>query len=478
MNKIYLKSGVSLILIFVLVEFALAQLDRSVEPQHGPSFKMSIPKIERTTLENGLRIVVVEHRELPVVQMQLVIRSGSDAVIAGKAGVANLTAEMLDEGTKTRTSLQIADELDFIGASVATFANYDASIGSMLTLKEHLSPAMTIFSELILNPDFPENEFERLRSELLTDLLAQKVRPDLIASNIFNAKVFGTQHPYSQSMDGSDETVKNITLNDLKEFYNNYYAPNNASIIIVGDINLKDAVKVVKQFFGSWKKKNIPPLKLFNPKISTENIIYLINKNDAPQSQIRIGNIGIERSSPDFYAVNILNQIIGASNGRLFLNLRETKGYTYGAYANYAMRKSAGPFVAYSGVKTDVTDSALIEFLKEFNRIRDEIVTDTEFELYKTAVIQRLPRVLETPAQIAGQLMSLELFNLPDDFFSTLVEKYKAITPKDIQRVANKYLHPNNLTIVVVGDEKNIKEKIEKLKIGKIILCDENGKEL
>lgn len=478
MNKIYLKSVVSFILIFVLVGFALAQLDRSIEPQHGPSFKMSIPKIERATLENGLRIVVVEHRELPVVQMQLVIRSGADAVIAGKAGVANLTADMLDEGTKTRTALQIADELDFIGASAATAANYDASIGNLLTLKEHLHSAMTIFSDIILNPNFPENEFERLKSELLTDLLAQKVRPDIIASNIFNAKVFGTRHPYSQSIDGSEETVKNISLNDLKEFYNNYYAPNNASIIIVGDINLTEAVKVVKQFFGSWKKKDIPPLVLFNPQISTENIIYLINKNDAPQSQIRIGNIGIERSSPDFYAVNILNQIIGASNGRLFLNLRETKGYTYGAYANYAMRKSAGPFVAYAGVKTDVTDSALIEFLKEFNRIRNEIVTNAEFELYKTAVIQRLPRVLETPAQIASQLMALELFNLSDDFFSTLVEKYQAITPVDIQRAAQKYLHPQNLTVVVVGDEKNIKEKIEKLKIGKIILCDENGKQL
>ncbi|MDP2207471.1 MAG: pitrilysin family protein [Bacteroidota bacterium] len=478
MNKIYLKSVVSFILIFVLVGFAVAQLDRSVEPQPGPSFKMSIPKIERATLDNGLRIVIVEHRELPVVQVQFVLRSGADADISEKAGVASLTADMLDEGTKTRTALQIADELDFIGASAATSANYDASIGSLLTLKEHLSKAMEIFSDIILNPNFPENEFERLKSELLTDLLAQKVRPDIIAGNIFNAKVFGSQNPYSQSIDGSEETVKDISLNDIKDFYGKYYAPNNASVIIVGDITKSEAVAVVKQFFGHWKKKEISPLKLFNPQISTENKIYLINKDNAPQSQIRIGNIGIERRSPDFYAVNILNQILGASNGRLFLNLREAKGYTYGAYANFAMRKSAGPFVAYAGVKTEVTDSALVEFFKEINRIRDEIVSDTEFELYKTAVIQRLPRIFETPAQIAGQLMALELFNLPDDFFSTLVEKYKAITPIDIQRAAQKYLHPKNLTVVIVGDVKSIKEKIEKLGFGKIILCDETGKEL
>lgn len=478
MKKIYLKSSVSFMLLFVLFGLAFAQLDRSVEPQPGPSFKISIPKIERATLENGLRIVVVEHRELPVIQFQLVLRSGADANISEKAGVANLTADMLDEGTKTRTALQIADELDFLGASVATAANYDASIGSLLTLKEHLYSAMSIFSDIILNPNFPENEFERLKSDLLTDLLAQKVRPDIIANNVFNTKVFGSQHPYSQSIDGSDESVKNISLNDIKDFYNKYYASNNASIIIVGDINKTEAVDVVKKFFGNWKKKEIPRPKFYNPKKATENMIYLINKNDAPQSQIRIGNIGIERSSPDFYAVNILNQILGASNGRLFLNLREEKGYTYGAYANFAMRKSAGPFVAYAGVKTEVTDSALTEFTKEFNRLRDELVPQAEFDMYKTAVIQRLPRVLETPSQIANQLMALELFNLPDDFFSTLVEKYKAITPKDIQRVAKKYLHPQNLTVVVVGDEKNIKEKIEKLKMGKIILCDENGKEL
>lgn len=478
MDKIYLKSIVYFINIIFVIGFASAQLDRSIEPKPGPTFNMSLPKIERATLDNGLRILVVEHRELPVVQVQLLIRSGADADIAEKAGVASLTADMLDEGTKTRTSLQIADQLDFIGASAATYANYDASIGSLLTLKEHLSNAMDIFSDVILNPTFPEKEFERLKSELLTDLLAQKVRPDVIAGNIFNSKLFGAQHPYSQSVDGSDESVKNISLNDLKEFYNNYYAPNNASLIIVGDISKTEAVAVVKQFFGNWKKKNIPPLKLFNPQISTENRIYLVNKDNAPQSQIRLGNIGIERRSPDFYAVNILNQIIGATNGRLFLNLREAKGYTYGAYANFSMRKSAGPFTAYSGVKTEVTDSALIEFFKEINRIRDELVPDAEFELYKTAVIQRLPRIFETPAQIAGQLMALELFNLPDDFFSTLVEKYKAITPADIQRVAKKYLHPTNLTVVVVGDVKNIKEKIEKLGFGKIILCDETGKEL
>ncbi|MDI6803021.1 MAG: pitrilysin family protein [Bacteroidota bacterium] len=478
MNKIYLKSVVCFLLIFIFIGSTSAQLDRSVEPQSGPSFKMSIPKIERVTLDNGLRILVVEHRELPVVQIQLVVRSGADADIPEKAGVASLTADMIDEGTKTKTSLQIADELDFIGASAATSANYDASIGSLLTLKEHLSKAMTIFSDIILNPNFSENEFDRLKSELLTDLLSQKVRPDIIASNIFNAKVFGSQHPYSQSVDGSEETVKDINLNDLKEYYNKFYAPNNASVIIVGDITKTEAVAVVKQFFGNWKKKKIPPPKLFNPPISTENKIYLVNKDKAPQSQIRIGNIGIERRSPDFYAVNILNQILGASNGRLFLNLREAKGYTYGAYANFAMRKSAGPFVAYAGVKTEVTDSALIEFLKEINRIRDELVTDSEFELYKTAVIQRLPRIFETPAQIAGQLMALELFNLPDDFFSTLVENYKAITPIDIQSAAQKYLHPQNLTVVVVGDEKNIREKIEKLGFGKIILCDETGNEL
>lgn len=454
------------------------QLDRSIEPKVGPAFKMALPKIERGVLENGFRIIVVEHKELPVIQMQMVIRTGADADVFEKAGVASLTSEMLDEGTTSRNALQIADDLDFIGASVTTSTNYDGSYVGLLTLKEHLKTSFEIFSDVILNPVFPDSDFDRIKDELLTDLIAQKVRAEIVASNVFNLKLFGEQHPYSQNIDGSEETVNRITVQNIKDYYNQFFVPNNASLIVVGDITMEEVMQLAKKHLGNRQRKLIKIPVLPEVEKSQETKIYIVNKEGAPQSQIRVGNIGIRRSSPDFYAVNILNQIIGASNGRLFLNLRETHAYTYGAYANFSMRKAEGPFLAYAGVKTDVTDSSLIEFLKEINRIRDELVPEDEFEMYKTAVIQRLPRVFETPAQITSQLLALELFNLPDDFFSTLMDNYQKVTREDIQRVAQKYMTPNNLTIVIVGDEKVIKDKINKLNLGNIILCDEKGKEL
>jgi predicted Zn-dependent peptidase len=458
--------------------FVNQNIDRSQEPKPGKLFSMELPKIERAKLKNGLNILIVEHRELPVVQLQLVIKTGAEGDPKGKAGLANLTADMLDEGTKKRSALQIADDLDFIGARVSTSANFDGSLGSLLTLKEHLSSAMDIFSDIILNSKFPQSEFDRLKSELLTDLLAQKVRPDIIATNIFNQKLFGSEHPYSQNLDGNEESVSNINIEDVKIFYDTYYSPNNASLIVVGDITKNEAIKMAEKYFGKWKKKDVVLPIVKKPEGESEPRIYIVHKEDAPQSQIRVGNIGIERNNTDFYAVNILNQILGASNGRLFLNLREAKGYTYGAYAYFAMMRYPGPFLAYAGVKTDVTDSSIIEFMKEINRVRDELVPEDEFEMYKTAVIQRLPRVFETPAQIAGQLMAIELFNLPEDYFSTLIEKYKRITREDIRYVANKYLHPEIITIVVVGDKNAIKEKIERLGYGRVIICDEKGKEL
>ncbi len=464
--------------IFIFIGITYCQLDRSIEPIVGPAYKMALPKIERAELENGLRIIVVEHKELPVVQMQMVIRSGADADVFEKAGVASLTSEMLDEGTTTRNALQIADDLDFIGASVTTSANFDGSYVGLLTLKEHLKTSFEIFSDVILNPVFHDSDFIRIKDELLTDLIAQKVRAEVVASNVFNLKLFGEQHPYSQSIDGNEETVNRITVQNIKDYYDKFFVPNNASLIVVGDITMKEVIQLAKKHLGNWQRKLIKIPVLPEVEKSQETKIYIVNKEGAPQSQIRVGNIGIRRSSPDFYSVNILNQIIGASNGRLFLNLRETHAYTYGAYANFSMRKTEGPFLAYAGVKTDVTDSSLIEFLKEINRIRDELVPEDEFEMYKTAVIQRLPRVFETPAQIASQLLALELFNLPDDFFSTLMDNYQKVTRADIQRVAQKYLQPRNLTIVVVGDAKTITEKIEKLGYGKIYLCDEKGKEL
>lgn len=448
------------------------QLDRSKEPVPGLPPSLTLPTIERGSLTNGLQIMVVKHSELPVVQMQLVVRSGSDADPIGKAGLAQLTANMLDEGTATRTALDIADEIDFIGAQLSSSSSFDGSFVNLMTLKEHLGKAMEVFADVIVRPSFPQSDFDRLKKDMLTGLIQQKDRVEVIAGNVFYRRLFGQQHPYGYQTTGTDSTVQTLELDDLKKFYQTYYAPNNATLIIVGDIVKDEAIQLAEEYLGNWKSAEVPEKKLGANIAEGKTTFYVVHKSPAPQSQLRLGNIALERNSEDYYAASLLNQIIGASNGRLFLNLREAKGYTYGAYAQFVMRKAAGPFLAYAGVKTNVTDSSLIEFMKEINRVRDEPIPESEFNMYKRSVIQRIPRLFETPSQISSQVASLVLYGLPDNYYDSLVERYQALTAEDIQRVARKYLRPDALTIVVVGDKNLIMEGIQKLGFGKIVECD------
>jgi predicted Zn-dependent peptidase len=468
----------SFILILLLSRISTAQFDRTKQPAPGASPSLKLPAVQRATLSNGLGIMLVEHHELPVVYMQMVIKTGSSADPLGKAGVASMTSDMIDEGTQRRTSLQLADEIDFIGAEISSNANYDGSYVNLLTLKEHLDKAMELYADVLLHPSFPASEFDRLKKELLTGLLQQKDRPDAVATNVFNARLFGKNHPYGYQISGTDETATAMLLDDVYSFYKTYYVPNNATLVVVGDITKDELVNVGEKYFASWAKADLPMASLTKPENNGTTAIYLFDKPNAPQSQIRIGDIGLQRNSEDFYAINILNQLLGSSNGRLFLNLREAKGYTYGAYAQFSLRKVEGPFFAYAGVRTDVTDSSMMEFMKELHRVRDELASEAEFAMYKNAVIQRLPRVFETPQQIAGQIGSLALYDLPDNYFDSIVEKYNAVTREDIQRVAKKYIRPDNLVIAIVGDKTTIKEKLEKLNIGTVVMCDDKGNPL
>ena len=292
---------------------------------------------------------------------------------------------------------------------------------------------------------------------------------------MFNTILYGEQHPYGFQVAGVEATVKAIELDDIKNFYNSYYAPNNATLIVVGDVTKKEVVQFAEKYFRRWKKKKIPVVQTPPPNNIKETAIYLLDKPDAPQSEIRLGQLGTPRTTTDYFTLLVFQHILGSSSGRLFLNLREEKGYTYGAYANFAYRKNTGPFVASAAVKSEVTDSALIEFLFELNRMREETVADSEFQMYKTAVIQRLPRSFETAAQITDNLATLALFGFPDNYFNGYSKRITSVTQDDILAAGQKYIIPTQLVIVVVGDKAKIEEPLRKLNIGKIISCDTNG---
>lgn len=466
-------------LVVFCLSFAYGQLDRTKKPAPQPTPKLTLPAIQRATLPNGLTLMLVEHRELPVVHMQLVFSTGAANDPPGKAGVANLTAQMIREGTAKRTSLQIADDLEYIGAMLNVNSSHDATFASLLTLKEHLSGALDIYSDVLRNPSFPEKEWNRVKKTHLTGLLQQKDQPVAVANNIFASQVYGSSHPYGRPTEGTEVSVNAITLDDLKSFYRANYLPNNATLIIVGDVALKEIRPMLEDYFGDWKSGKFVPAEFPVPPAIDTTRIFLIDKPQAAQSEIRIGHTGVARNSPDYFALQVMNAILGGQfTSRINLNLRESKGYTYGARTMFAMRKEAGPFVAQAGVKSAVTDSSVMEFMKELRGICEADVTEKELELAKNSLVRGVPQGFETPAQISMQLANLVLYNLPDDYFDSVVQNYEKVTAGDVRRVSEKYLHPRSMDIVIVGDIGLIKPGLEKLGYGKVTVLDASGKQV
>lgn len=466
---------------FLLLSFALAygQVDRTKKPEPQPTPKLTLPTIHHGALTNGLKVMLVEHHELPIVQIQLVFQTGAANDPGGKAGVANLTAQMIREGTAKRSSLQIADDLEFIGANLNVNSTTDATFASLLTLKEQITAAFDVYSDILRNPAFPENEWNRVKKTHLTGLMQQKDQPVIVANNVFAGLVYGSDHPYGRPTEGTEASVNAIVLEDLKSFYRANYIPNNATLIVVGDITLNDAMPMIEKFFGDWKSATAVAPKFSTTPMIDSTRLYLVDKPQAAQSEIRIGHIGVARNTEDYFPLQVMNAILGGQfTSRINLNLRESKGYTYGARSGFAMRKEAGPFLAQAGVKSAVTDSSVIEFMKELRGICDADVTQKELDFAKNSLIRAIPQGFETPAHISGQLTNLALYNLPDDYFNTLVQNYEKVTITDVRRVSQKYLHPTSMNIVIVGDIALIKAGVEKLGFGKAMILDADGKKL
>jgi predicted Zn-dependent peptidase len=453
---------------------ALAQgVDRTRQPESGPEPQLVIPTPQKTTLSNGMALWLVEYHELPMVQMQMIIKSGAAEDPADKAGLASLTAAMLDEGTKTRDLFAIADELDFIGANLNTNASWDGSFATLTTLAKHLDKALEIFSDVILNPIFPAKEFDRLKEQRLTSLLQEKDQPTVMANKVYAQVLYGEAHPYGQPSDGSESSVKAITQEDVVAFYGNHYVPNNATLLVVGNITMKELQPKIAKALTNWKKKTVKRRSAPARDKFAGVKIFLVDKPEAAQSEIRVGNIGIARDNKDYFPAMVLNTILGGQfSSRLNLNLREAKGYTYGARSSFAARRLPGPFVAQAGVKTTVTDSSLIEFMKEIRKIYETPVSPEELAFAKSTLTRSLPRQLETPGQLISQMNEAVLYDLPDNFLNTIIPGINAVTLEEVQRVARAYLDPQNLAIVIVGDSAKIRDGLEKLGYGPLVIFD------
>ncbi len=452
-----------------LANISFAQVpDRSKPPELGPPPSMQLPAIQHLKLSNGIPIVLMEKHQVPLVEVELLIRAGVVNDPKDKSGLASMTAAMMEEGAGRRNALELADAIDFLGANISAFASWHTSGVSMFTPLSKLDDALSLFGDMCLRPTFPKEELERNRKERLTTLMQWHDEPRAIASVQLSNTLFGSDHPYGKSTIGNEKSIRALKVEDLKKFHQTYFSPGNASLIVVGDITPEVILPKLEAIFGKWEGGKVDQMTFPNAEQVTERKVYLIDKPGAPQSEIRIGRIGVDRMTDDYYALRVLNTILGGSfSSRLNQNLREQRGYTYGASSNFDFRLMPGPFLAGSAVQTTVTDSALFQFFSELNRIL-EPVSDDELNRAKNYLTLRYPESFQTIQQIAGQLSNIVIYNLPDDYFNNFTKNILAVTKEDVQRVAKKYIDPKKVAVIVVGDRKTIEKTIGNLKLGKL----------
>ena len=444
--------------------------DRSKPPAVGPAPALNLPAIQKRQLSNGVPVWIVELHEVPVAQVNLVVLSGTGDDPVGKFGIASLTAAMLAEGAGSRSSLELADAIEFLGADFGASSAVDSVALRLHVPVARLSEALPIMADVALRPTFPADELERLRQQRLTGLIQARDDPSSVAALAFSRVLFGPTHRYGTATMGMAATLQAFTVDDVRSFYLSTYRPDNAALIVVGDVTPDRVLPLLESSFGSWKAQGPAPTRTRLPDVSQPKTrrIYLIDKPGAPQSQIRIGWIGVARSTTDYFPLQVLNTILGGSfTSRLNMNLREKHGYSYGAASSFDMRATAGPFSAMAGVQTDKTKEALEEFFNELTGILKPIPPD-ELARAKNFVALRFPGGFETTADISRRLEDALTYKLADDYFSSYVQRIQAVTAEDVQRVAKQYLDPSRFAVVAVGDLKTIDAGVRSLKLGTV----------
>jgi zinc protease len=443
--------------------------DRSQPPATGPAPVLKLPAIQKRALSNGLPVWIVELHKVPVAQINLVVLGGSADDPTGKYGVASLTATMLEEGAGSRSSLEIADAIDFLGADLSAGSGIDSTGVRLHVPVARLAEALPIMADVALRPTFPKDELERLRQQRLTSLIQARDDASTIASLAFSKVLYGSAHRFGTATMGTADTIKTFTQDDLRAFYTSIFRPTNATLIVVGDVVPDKVLPLLESSFGGWKASGAAARRALPPTTEpATRTVYLVDKPNAPQSQIRIGWIGVPRATPDYFPIQVLNTILGgAFSSRLNLNLREKHGYTYGASSSFDMRVAAGPFLSAAGVQTDKTSESLAEFFNELNGILKPVPA-AELARAKNYVALRFPSGFETTSDISRRLEDALVYKLPDDYFSRYVQNIQAVTAADVQRVAQKYIAPDRFAVVVVGDKKTIEPGIHALNLGTI----------
>ncbi len=441
--------------------------DRSQRPPLGPNPSIKVPDFWKETYANGIKVIGTESNEIPIVALQLTINGGHkmDAYAPKKSGLASLTASMMNEATKNYSSEEIQEELRKIGSSISIFGGNSSTTMTISSLKKNLARTLEIAEEILKNPAFNQEDFDRLKNQQLEGIKASQKDPGSIANQVFNRLMYGDEHIYSVSSQGIEETVDNITLEDVKNFYENYYSPNVSELVVVGDVSKKE-VDPYLGFLKDWESKNTEIPELPEPKPVDKTKIYLVDKVGAPQSEIRIGYITdlTYDATGDYFKTYLMNfPLGGAFNSRINLNLREDKGWTYGARSYFSGSDDPGPFIASAGIKATATDSSVVEFMNEIKGYREGGITDAELAFMRSSIGQRDARNYETPRQKSNFLRRINHYDLDKKFVDEQNKIIQTITKEELNGLAQKYLADDKLYILVVGDGESNRPKLEKL---------------
>lgn len=448
----------------------------STPPRLVAPTPLKLPTMVERRLPNGLRLVIVEQRELPVVDAQLVINTGSIFDPGGKEGLATLAANMLDEGAGTRDALALAEEIGYLAIRLGTGASLEQSTVVLHSTRTTLDSAFALMGDVVRRPTFPEKEFTRLRSERLTALLQEQDRGPAMADRAFASIVYGESHPYGRSTSGVRESVESITRADVETFWRTWYRPNNSTLVLVGDITVAEAMTLATRTFGTWERAAVPATPPLRATRTAATAIHIVDKPKAAQSSFRIGGIGVARSTVDYYPLMVMNTALGGSfTSRLNNTLREVKGYTYGAGSGFSMRREAGPFTARAEVVSAKTDSALIEFMKELTNIRQPLPA-AELAKVKRYLQLGYADGFESTSDIASQIANLVPYNLPLTTLGAFNAGISKVTAADVQRVATQYVNPAKLTIVITGDRASIEPALKATKIAPVDVRDMRGR--
>ena len=445
-------------------------------PAPGQARPYHFPEFERTTLDNGLAVIVVPVRKLPLVTVALVLDAGAVAEPTGEDGVARLTARALLEGTTSRTGDMLSESLERLGASLEADAEWDSGTLAMTVLTSRLSEAMALLAEVVLEPAFPERGLERLKAERLAEILQRRAEPRGLADDMFARFLYANGSRYALPEGGTAPGVSAISRASVSAFHASRYRAGSATAIIVGDIGVDDALRVMRARFGSWPSSSTTTVAADDRPAHRTRAVYLVEKADAPQSELRMGHVGLPRSHPDYFAALVMNMLLGGLfSSRINLNLREVHGYTYGASSSFDWRRQAGPFVVGSAVRSDVTAAAAHEVLAEIESMRSDKVTAEELSLATSYLEGVFPIRYETTAAIARALTAMVVYGLPADYFDTYRDRVRAITASDVLRAAREFLRPEELQLVAVGDPAVIREPLASMELGPLESYDTEG---